>query len=571
MIKQVNTLCIFLIISEEGFVIKKYINDLKREFQGYNAKKFSKDLMAGLTVAAVALPLALAFGVSSGADAASGLITAILAGIVIGVLSGASYQISGPTGAMAAILISLSTKFGMQGVLMAGLLSGVILIVLAVLKVGKLVSYIPVPVITGFTSGIAIIIALGQIDNFFGTTSKGESSLAKLWSYTELGFSPNLYAVGFGILVVVIMIVYPKKLQAYFPSSLAAIVFAVIINFIVNPDAKTSSVAEVGAIPRKLITDQSLIMNGFDFSNITQLIMPAISIALLGMIESLLCGAAAGKMKGEKLDSTRELIAQGVGNVVIPLFGGVPATAAIARTSVVIKSGGQTRVASVIHSVTLILSMFLLGGIMSRIPLAALAGVLMVTAFRMNDWAAIKQLFSKKLKYSALQFVITMIATVVFDLTVAIVIGVVAAMLLFILKSSNLSIEISDIDDKKLGYKEHNIHSNIKIVYLAGPLFFGTQDQLTKALENIGDLKAVVFSMRGVPNIDDSAISELETLLDEYRKRGTIVLFCGVHADVLKTMDRAGFKNKVGDDCFLWDAITAIEKLDKDLQITPVI
>lgn len=553
--------------------MKTFIRDLKKEFSGYNAGKFSKDLMAGLTVAAVALPLALAFGVSSGADAASGLITAIIAGVVIGVLSGASFQISGPTGAMAAILISLSTKYGMQGILIAGLLSGVIMVIMAVLKIGKLVSYIPVPVITGFTSGIAIIIFLGQIDNFFGTVSKGENALQKLWSYTELGFHPNWWAILFGMIVVLLMVFYPKKLNAYFPSSLAAIVVTVALNFFLNPDAAASTVAEVGAIPRTLITKDSLLVQGLgniDFANIKNLIMPAVSIALLGMIESLLCGAAAGKMKGEKLNSTRELIAQGIGNIVIPLFGGVPATAAIARTSVVIKSGGQTRMASVIHSITLILSMFLLGGIMSRIPLAALAGVLIITAVRMNDWPSIRQLFSKKLKYSALQYFVTMIATVVFDLTMAILIGVVAAMLLFILKSSELKIDIADIDDEKLGYTEHDVHSRIKIVYLAGPLFFGTQDQLTEKLEKLEDLRGIVFSMRGVPTIDDSAISELEAIMEAYRAKGTEVLFCGVHPQVVKTMDRAGFVEKVGKQSFLWDAVTAIEKLDRDLDIKPV-
>ena len=521
--------------------------------------------MAGLTVAAVALPLALAFGVSSGADAASGLITAIVAGVVIGILSGASYQISGPTGAMAAILISLSAKYGMNGVLIAGLLSGVFLLLMAAFKIGKLVSYIPTPVITGFTSGIAIIIALGQIDNFFGTTSKGENAVEKLISYSEFGFLPDWWTVAIGAMVVLIMIVYPKKLNAYFPSSLAAIVVAVILNFIIDP-----GVAEVGAIPKTLITDQSLLVSGFDFSNIKSLIMPAVSIALLGMIESLLCGAAAGKMKGEKLNSTRELVAQGVGNIVIPLFGGVPATAAIARTSVVIKSGGQTRLASVIHSITLILSMFLLGGVMSRIPLAALAGVLMVTAFRMNDWSSIRQYFGKRLIHSSLQFIVTMVATVLFDLTVAIVIGVIVAMLIFILKSSDLKIDISDVDDERLGYKGKNTHKGIKIVYLAGPLFFGTQEQLTSALDDMTDIHAVVFSMRGVPNIDDSAISELEAICDEYSKRGVTVLFCGVQVQVKKTMKRAGFCDKIGEDKFLWDAVTAIEKLDSELNLINV-
>lgn len=548
----------------EGFIIVKYFNDLKKEFSGYNGKKFSKDLMAGLTVAAVALPLALAFGVSSGADAAAGLITAIVAGLFIGVLSGASYQISGPTGAMSAILVSLSVKFGIQGVLVAGFISGAILLVMAILKIGKLVSYIPAPVITGFTSGIAIIIALGQIDNFFGTKSQGENAIQKLISYGKLGFSPDLWAVGMGLAVVLIMIVYPKKWTAYFPSSLAALIIVTVVNFIVSPE-----VTEVGEIPQTLITKDSLILNlnNIDFKNIRNLIMPAFSIALLGMIESLLCGAAAGKMKNEKIDSTRELVAQGVGNMIIPMFGGVPATAAIARTSVVIKSGGQTRLASVIHSVTLILSMFLLGGVMSRIPLCALAGVLMVTAFRMNEWESIKQIFSKKLKHSMMQFLITMVATVVFDLTVAIVIGVVVAMLIFILKSSELKIEISDIDDKKLGYEENGVHDSIKIVYLAGPLFFGTQDHLTNAVEELGDLKAIVFSMRGVPTIDDSAIGELEGIMENYRQKGTKVLFCGVQYQVVKTMERAGFTEKIGKENMLWDAIGAIQKLDKDLEL----
>lgn len=520
--------------------------------------------MAGLTVAAVALPLALAFGVSSGADAAAGLITAIVAGIVIGTLSGASYQISGPTGAMSAILISLSAKFGIQGVLVAGAISGVILIIMALLKVGKLVSYIPAPVITGFTSGIAIIIALGQVDNFFGTYSEGENAISKLISYGRLGFSPDWWAVAFSMMVVVIMVIYPKKWAAYFPSSLAALIVVVIVNFIVSP-----GVAEVGKIPQTLITKDSLLLNfqNIDLKSLKELVMPAFSIALLGMIESLLCGAAAGKMKNEKIDSTRELVAQGVGNIVIPLFGGVPATAAIARTSVVIKSGGQTRVASIVHSLTLILSMFLLGGVMSRIPLSALAGVLMVTAFRMNEWKSIKQIFGKRLKHSMLQFIVTMVATVVFDLTVAIVIGVVAAMLIFILKSSELKIEIRDIDDRKLGYEENGIHENIKIVYLAGPLFFGTQDQLTNALENVGELKAVVFSMRGVPNIDDSAINELEGIMNGFREKDTRVLFCGVQPQVVRTMERAGFCEKIGEENILWDAIGAIHKLDEDLKL----
>ena len=543
-------------------MFKKYISDLKNEFRGYNGKKLSQDLMAGLTVAAVALPLALAFGVSSGADAASGLVTAIVAGIVIGILSGASYQISGPTGAMAAILLSVSAKYGITGVLTAGFLSGAILIVAALCRVGKLVSYLPAPVITGFTSGIAIIIALGQIDNFFGTHSVGENQISKIASYFtgEGSFNPNWWAVMFGGLVVLIMVIYPKKWNAVVPSSLVGIIVALIVNMVFF---EQGTVAEVGAIPSSLITDDSIIRKGFDFANITSLIMPAVSIAALGMIESLLCGASAGKMKGERLDASRELVAQGIGNMIIPLLGGVPATAAIARTSVAIKSGGQTRLVSVFHSIVLILSMFLLGGVMSRIPMAALAGVLMVTAFRMNDWAAIKSIFGKKFKSSISQYVITMAATVVFDLTIAIVIGVVAAMIVFVVKSSELRVTSSDIDEDKLrGKVKSGHHEEFKVVYVSGTLFFGTQEKLINQLESLEGNPQVILSMRGVPTADDISLAELERLYNKLREKGTQISFTGVQTAVGEMMDRAGFRERIGEEHFYWDAVAAIKALE---------
>lgn len=543
-------------------MFKKYLSDLKSEFKGYNGKTLSQDLMAGLTVAAVALPLALAFGVSSGADAASGLITAIVAGIVIGVLSGASYQISGPTGAMAAILLSVSAQYGISGVLTAGFISGAILIVAAVCKVGRLVSYLPAPVITGFTSGIAIIIALGQIDNFFGTKSVGENQIQKIVSYFNGtgSFSPDWLAVMFGAMVVIIMIVYPRKWNAVVPSSLVGIIVALVVNMIFFAEG---TVKEVGNIPQSLVTDGSIIKSGFDLEHITDLIIPAVSIAALGMIESLLCGASAGKMKGETLDAQRELIAQGIGNMIIPLLGGVPATAAIARTSVAIKSGGKTRLVSVFHSVVLILSMFLLGGVMKRIPLAALAGVLMVTAFRMNEWSSIKSIFRKKFKSSILQYVITMAATVVFDLTIAIVIGVVAAMLVFVVKSCELRVVTSDIDESRLkGKVRSGHHEEFKVVYLSGPLFFGTQEKLVSALTELEGATQVILSMRGVPTADDMSLQELERLYNRLLEKGTQISFTGVQDAVAEMMDRACFRERIGKEHFYWDAVAAIKSLE---------
>ena len=418
---------------------------LVREFKGYNTQKLGKDLLAGVTVAAVALPLALAFGVSSGASAAAGLVTAIVAGIVIGALSGASFQISGPTGAMTAILVSLVARFGMQGVFIACALSGVLLILAGVLKLGDLVSFIPLPVITGFTSGIAVIIALGQVNNLTGLTSHGTETVERLISYFSFSQSLNPHALIIGIAVIVFMAIYPKKWSAIVPGSLAAIILATAANAIF-----AFPVENVGEIPKTLLLGERLALSEFQLSRLSELLMPAVSIAALGMIESLLCGASAGRMKGEKLNAGAELIAQGVGNLMLPFFGGVPATAAIARTSVAVKAGGQTRLVSIIHSAVLLLSMFALGGIMSKIPLCALAGVLMVTAWRMNEWHVIKDIFRKRIASAMMQFGITMACTVVFDLTVAIVIGVLFYLLTFVVKVSQVEITVSGIVPEKL-------------------------------------------------------------------------------------------------------------------------
>lgn len=539
-------------------MLKAYFSDLRKEFKGYSFQYFMKDVLAGITVAAVALPLALAFGVSSGADAASGLITAIIAGFLIGGLSGASYQISGPTGAMTAILLTLSLKYGLEGVFCAGMLSGILLLVAGIFHVGKLVSYIPSAVITGFTSGIAVIIAGGQLDNFFGVTSTGENMIQKILSYGELGFSPNLQAVFFAVLVMVIMIVWPKKWNAKIPSSLAGIIIALVVQLMLKLD-----VATVGAIPQTLLPENRLMLSNIPWSDLQNLIMPAFSIAALGMIESLLCGASASKMTKEKLRADQELIAQGIGNIVIPFFGGVPATAAIARTSVAIKSGGKTRMVSIIHALGLVASMFLLGPFMAKIPLAALAGVLVMTAWRMNEWEAIKSIFVNKRKTSILQFLITMFATIVFDLTIAIMIGVLFSMLVFVVKSCQLKIDVSDIDLDRL--KDQNLkqdHKHTKLLYLSGPLFFGTQDILRQKIEEIDYVENIILSMRGVPQIDDSALLELHEIIDECNEKGICVLFCGLQYKVKQAFDNYGLTAEIGEERFSWDAIQAIKSID---------
>jgi sulfate permease, SulP family len=545
-------------------MIKKFSQDIRKEFTAYTGHKLSQDLMAGLTVAAVALPLALAFGVSSGADAAAGLITAIIAGLLIGGLGGASYQISGPTGAMTAILLTLSARYGIEGVFIAGMISGILLIIAALLHGGQLVSIIPSAVITGFTSGIAIIIALGQIDNLFGIEATKGSLIERVTSYFELGFSPHWQAVLFGAIVITIMIIWPKKWNAKFPSSLAGIIIALIINMMGN-----FSVVEVGAIPRTLFPEKRLALGSLDLESIQELIIPAISIAALGMIESLLCGASAGKMKGERLNADRELFAQGIGNLIIPFFGGVPATAAIARTSVAIKSGGQTRLTSIIHSVGLIASMFLLGPVMSRIPLAALSGVLIVTAWRMNEWNAIKDIFSRRYKTSIAQFFCTMLATVVFDLTIAILIGVALSMVLFVIRSSYLEISVDNVDKNHTkGKNLSNSTTGVKLVYVSGQLFFGSQDKLVSCLQGLTDAKTIILSIRGVPSIDQSAMGELYSLWTDYQRKGVEILFCGLQPQVKNMFERSGLIESMEKNYIFHHAVDAIDSLHPDKKTT---
>lgn len=542
-------------------MFKQYNLDLKKEFDQYNGKKLSQDILAGLTVAAVALPLALAFGVSSGADAAAGLITAILSGFIISSMSGASYQISGPTGAMTAILIKIVYDYGMQGVFIATLMAGIILCVAGILKLGKLVSLIPAPVITGFTSGIAIIIAMGQIDNFFGITSEGSTNIAKLISYGKLGFNPNLYSVLFGSIVVIVMIVWPKKWNAKIPSSLVGIIIALCLSLVLKKE-----VAVVGDIPRTLLPNIRLSFGDISSERVKSLISPAIVIAALGMIESLLCGASAGRMKGEKLNADRELIAQGIGNIIIPFFGGVPATAAIARTSVAIKSGAQTRLTGIFHAVGLLASMFLLGGIMSQIPLAALAGVLMVTAWRMNEWESIKFIFEKRLKTAIAQFLITMMATVIFDLTTAILIGVIFSILFFVVRISDIEINLSDIDLDRLaenGIKVNCSHQKTKVIYLTGPVFFTTTERIKQALNQLEHMDYIIFSMRGVPLIDMTGTQFFTEVCESLYTQGTKVLFTGVQPKVMALMRRSGVVEQLGQQYFFWSVDQSLLAIDE--------
>ena len=537
----------------------------QREFAEYSWQAFQRDLLAGLTVGAVALPLALAFGVASGATAAAGMVTAILAGVLIAGLGGASYQISGPTGAMSAVLIVLAQRYGLPGVWMAGVMAGLFLVLLGVFRLGRYIAFIPSPVITGFTSGIALIIAIGQIDNFLGIqTPKADNSLAKLLYYFTHLVVPDWHALALGVLVIGIMLIAPR-LNKTIPGSLLGLIVAALV-----AAGAGWQVPIIGDIPRTILLDQRLTLSAIPWDALSGLLTPAISIAALGGIESLLCGAVGSTMTGKPIDSNQELIGQGIGNMLIPFFGGVPATAAIARTSVGVKSGGLTRVMSFVHAGVLLLSVLALAPLIGRIPLAALAGVLMMTAWRMNEWEAIRFFTRARLKHALVGMLVTMIATVALDLTQAILIGIAISALIYLRQSAgSMGVTSEPVDPARLRQIGHRLLTTdpaVHIYYLTGPLFFGSVNTVLEAFKNAGDWRALIISMRGVPLIDAMGIQALEQIVETERHRGAQVCFSSLQPAVREMFARTGLLAKVGEENVFWSADQAIVAVHGSLE-----
>lgn len=412
--------------------------------------------------------------------------------------------------------------------------------------------------ITGFTSGIAVIITLGQINNITGFASEGIEAVERVISYFTHTQTLDLGALITGGAVIILMILYPKKWNAVLPSSLAAIVLATVVTTMLQLSVQT-----VGEIPRTLFMSERFALSGFSLSRINEFLMPAISIAALGMIESLLCGASAGRMKGEKLNASAELIAQGVGNIALPFFGGVPATAAIARTSVAVKAGAQTRLTSIFHSAVLLLSMFTLGGVMSQIPLSALAGVLIITAWRMNEWNVIRDIFAKRHKSAIAQFLVTMVCTVVFDLTIAIVIGVIFSVLMFVVKISQMQVTVSELIPEKIEGNSIIDPQNTAVLYITGPLYFGSVWRLEDCLLTLHGKERLIFSMRGVPLADLSAAQALIDLCKELMGKGTQIYFSCLQIAVEDMLTKCGLTELIGEKCFFWSTDQAINEISE--------
>lgn len=505
---------------------------LRSEFKGYGAKSLLSDIIAGITVGAVALPLALAFGAASVGAAepaigiVAGMITAIFAGVISGLLGGGSFQISGPTGAMTVILGSVvAGEHGLVGMFAASFLAGVILLVAGILHFGKVVKFIPKPVVTGFTSGIAVVIALGQLGNFFGVSLHGETTIDKVvYFFTDCLGSISIPAVLCSLAVVVLMFVYPKKAAKYIPGSLAAIIIITVVTALFKIPVGT-----IGSIPRTLINSVHLSFGGMSLDLIGDVASSAVTIALLGMVESLLCGACAANMKKEKFDSNIELIAQGVTNVIVPFFGGVPSTAAIARTSVAVKSGGKTRLTSLFHSVFLIACMFILSGAIGLVPYAALAGVLVVTAVRMNEFDAIKCYFKNRMWGPIAQFLVTMVATVLLDLTYAIVIGVVLAFVIYFIERAKLK------DAKKLSI-DQSLSDGKASLKIHGIFYFGNSDALGIITEALGEYDELTIDLSDAQYADFTACEALHEFAEAQKSLGRRVVVTGANEKAEKIL-----------------------------------
>jgi SulP family sulfate permease len=533
---------------------------LRREFAGYSRTSLQRDILAGLTVGAVALPLALAFGVASGADAPAGMVTAILAGLIIGGLGGSGFQISGPTGAMSAILIVIAGRYGIEGVWVATLLAGVMLILLGLFRLGRYIAFIPSPVIAGFTSGIALIIAVGQLDNLLGiTTPPAENTLLKLFHYVIHPVIPDWHALTLAGIVIVTMLLLPRFTKAI-PGSLVGIILASLVGVTLG-----WKVPIIGDIPQTILLEHRLSWANIPWTHLNDLLAPAVSIAALGAIESLLCGSVGSTMSGKPFDSNQELLAQGVGNLIIPFFGGVPATAAIARTSVAIKSGAVTRMTSLVHAVLLLLSALLLAPIIRYVPLAALAGVLLVTAWRMNEWESIHFFVNAHLRHAMVGFVVTMLATAALDLTQAILIGLAISAVIY-LRQSATSTRVTSAPVKPQllqaqGVPIDAVCPGIHVYYVTGPIFFGSVTTFLEAFEGANDYQSLVISMRGVPLVDAMGIQALRQIVEEQHARGGDLCFSAVQPDVLEMFRRTGLFDLVGAQKFFWSSAQAIVEL----------
>lgn len=523
--------------------------------RNYNSKTFMSDLMAGIIVGIVALPLAIAFGIASGVTPEKGIITAIVAGFIISFLGGSKVQIGGPTGAFIIIIYGIIQQYGIEGLTIATLMAGAFLILFGVLRLGTIIKYIPYPIVVGFTSGIAVTIFTTQIKDLFGLTIDNVPSdfIEKWGAYITHFGTIDTWSAIVGVLSVAIIAVMPR-INKKIPGSLIAIIIMTVAALLLKNYAGVTSIETIGdrfsvsnAIPDAHVPAMT-------WETIKGLVAPALTIAVLGAIESLLSATVADGVIGDHHNSNTELIAQGVANLASPLFGGIPATGAIARTMTNINNGGKTPIAGIIHAVVLLLIFLFFMPLAQYIPMACLAGVLVVVSYGMSGWRSFLTLM-KNPKSDVTVLLITFFLTIIFDLTVAIEVGLIIACLLFMKRMAETTDvkvvmdEISEESDLSSGNLEHlTIPKGVEVYEINGPYFFGAGNRFEEIMASFGDRPKVrIIRMRKVPFVDSTGIHNLTNLCTMSKSEGIEVVLSGVSEKVHSQLNKARFYDLLGE------------------------
>ena len=524
----------------------------------YDKKTFMSDLMAGIIVGIVALPLAIAFGIASGVTPEKGIITAIVAGLVISLFGGSKVQIGGPTGAFIIIIYGIIQKYGFEGLTIATLMAGFFLVLFGLLRLGTIIKYIPYPIVVGFTSGIAVTIFTTQIKDLFGLTlPSNPSDFIEKWGVYLQNFNTiDPWCALIGVASVVVIAVTPR-FSKKIPGSLIAIILMTIVALLLKNFSGVLSIETIGdrfSISNELPAAQVPDMN---WETIKSLVSPAITIAILGAIESLLSATVADGVIGDHHDSNTELVAQGLANIASPLFGGIPATGAIARTMTNINNGGKTPVAGIIHAVVLLLIFLFLMPLAKYIPMACLAGVLVVVSYGMCGWRSFLELM-KNPKSDVTVLLITFFLTIIFDLTIAIEVGLIIACLLFMKRMSETTdvkaiteeIDLNQDAEFSTGNLDHLIiPQGVEVYEINGPYFFGAGNKFEEIMASFGDRPKVrIIRMRKVPFVDSTGIHNLTNLCEMSKKEGIQIVLSGVREKVNGQLEHAGFYHLIGEE-----------------------
>lgn len=544
--------------------------------KNYSKSDFMTDLMAGVIVGIVALPLAIAFGIASGVTPEKGIITAVVAGFIISFLGGSKVQIGGPTGAFIVIIYGIIQQYGLSGLMVATMMAGVLLVLLGVFKLGTIIKFIPYPIIIGFTSGIAVTIFTTQIADIFGLNFGSDKVpgdfIGKWMIYFKHFDTVNWWNFAVSVISVSIIAVTPK-FSKKIPGSLIAILFVTVGVYILKQYTGITCIDTIGdrfSIKAEL---PAASVPSMDWEAVRELFPVAITIAVLGAIESLLSAAVADGVIGDKHDSNTELIAQGIANIASPIFGGIPATGAIARTMTNINNGGKTPVAGLVHAIVLLLILLLLMPLAQYIPMACLAGVLVIVSYNMSGWRVFMGLL-KNPKSDVSVLLITFFLTVIFDLTVAIEVGLVIACIMFmkrVMETTEISVIKNELDPNNESdmevHEEHLIiPDGVEVYEINGPYFFGIATKFEDMMSLMGDRPKIrIIRMRKVPFIDSTGIHNLTTLCEMSQKENIHIILSGVNDNVHKTLEKSGFYELLGKENICSNINEALDVATKEI------